>query len=518
MVIGRGVTYCVLIVCSVFPHSEGNFTDHPSNASIIAGGNATFDCHFTGDSPPLWDIFKDGVRLHMLNDASNQPPFYYPHVQMSPAVINVHAPGRNANETCYRCRINRLGEEDVVSNMACLIIYGPPQSPPDLTVLNRTYSSVSFSWGEPWSHSPITHYQLQILRSGSVVDMATRQVSESREHTFSNLVENTQYAVTVAAVGGSLTGETTQLMFTTAMPERPSPPTDVRAIIRIVATPQIIIRWNAPVLTATQSPITQYTISYKEVSAEDFSTQIHLTSQPDRSFSLPGVSLGKVFTVKVTATNSGGESNASSTCNISATYLQSVEVTPIFNALNVTCTFAETSTELQCRIRLTDATGRVTTQLANTVPNSNPPVASLVVDGLQSGPYMYVVSAVRRTDGTELESFNFTGSAQPRIESDSGTPLTTTQIGIIVGVASGTFVLILCALTIIVASIGFGDSTCKMKFKRDKEKHPNSNTKNDYRSENTGRTGVDNSYSLSGSATRLESGTKISTANTTYDV
>ena len=54
-----------------------------------------------------------------------------------------------------------------------------------------------------------------------------------------------------------------------------------------------------------------------------------------------------------------------------------------------------------------------------------------------------------------------------------GAPLTTTQIGIIVGVASGTFVLILCALTIIVASIGFGDSTCKMKFKRDKEKHAN---------------------------------------------
>ena len=115
-----------------------------------------------------------------------------------------------------------------------------------------------------------------------------------------------------------------------------------------------------------------------------------------------------------------GYSCLPSCLHTAATYLQSVEVTPIFNALNVTCTFAETSTELQCRIRLTDTTGRVTTQLANTVLNSNPLVASLVVDGLQSGPYMYVVSAVRRTDGAELESFNLTGSAQPRIESDSG--------------------------------------------------------------------------------------------------
>ena len=56
------------------------------------------------------------------------------------------------------------------------------------------------------------------------------------------------------------------------------------------------------------------------------SREEHDPSNSDLSTTLPGVILGKTYTVEMTATNSGGESDRTSPCNVCEYYLICVYV------------------------------------------------------------------------------------------------------------------------------------------------------------------------------------------------
>ena len=101
-----------------------NFTIHPVNVSILIGGNASFECGFTGASPPLWNIFPSSGQSFPLTDGTTTYPYYYPSVEMSPAVIEVNGSSDSVNNTCFQCEIRIVGDSDIFSNMACLTVFG----------------------------------------------------------------------------------------------------------------------------------------------------------------------------------------------------------------------------------------------------------------------------------------------------------------------------------------------------------------------------------------------------------
>ena len=91
-----------------------------------------------------------------------------------------------------------------------------------MNVINTTFKSISFSWEEPWSHAPISHYVLLILNSDgtTVVNMATNQTSAVREHTFDNLEENTVHLLRVSAVSENAEGRFLQVQVSTVQSNR----------------------------------------------------------------------------------------------------------------------------------------------------------------------------------------------------------------------------------------------------------------------------------------------------------
>ena len=105
-----------------------NFTLQPVDVNILIGQNASFQCGFTGVSPPLWDVFSsDGQLLSTLSDGKNDHPYSYPSVDKSPAVINVNTSSDSINNTCFQCRINRV-DDDILSDMARLTVFGEPKN------------------------------------------------------------------------------------------------------------------------------------------------------------------------------------------------------------------------------------------------------------------------------------------------------------------------------------------------------------------------------------------------------
>ena len=72
---------------------------------------------------------------------------------------------------------------------------------------------------------------------------------------------------------------------------------------------------QAPVLGVTQSEITEYTLNYKLTNESDYS-QLPVAA-PRTWARVPGVQLGRRYDAFVTATNGGGQSNASETLTLS---------------------------------------------------------------------------------------------------------------------------------------------------------------------------------------------------------
>ena len=95
-------------------------------------------------------------------------------------------------------------------------------APPSVNMIRTTFKSISFSWGEPWSYAPISHYVLRILNldGTTVVDMTTTQASAVREHTFDNLEENTVHFLRVSAVSEAAEGPFIQVQVSTVQSNR----------------------------------------------------------------------------------------------------------------------------------------------------------------------------------------------------------------------------------------------------------------------------------------------------------
>ena len=95
--------------------------------------------------------------------------------------------------------------------------------------------------------------------------------------------------------------------------------TYVRTYVCLSCHQSLLYESQAPVLGVTQSEITEYTLNYKLTNESDYS-QLPVAA-PRTWARVPGVQLGRRYDAFVTATNGGGQSNASETLTLSKQYM-----------------------------------------------------------------------------------------------------------------------------------------------------------------------------------------------------
>ena len=100
----------------------------------------------------------------------------------------------------------------------------------------------------------------------------------------------------------------------------------------------------------------------------------------------------------------------SSAVLLAATYLQSVSFEQTTSGVRVSCEFAVSDQDLQCRVTISSGAGFTLSVTARVEEGSRPPVASVVTSDLPQEMLMFSAVAQRVSDGEAIEDFMATGN------------------------------------------------------------------------------------------------------------
>lgn len=314
-------------------------------------------------------------------------------VNITVALLEVVAtPSRNGS--CYRCGL-LLNPQPIFSEEACLLVIGPP-SAPRVVLFDRTLTSITVEWFEPFTDSahPVLYYEVSL-------DGGETRVfpSSGRMTTFTGLTHSTGYTIRVRANNTIGFGPSGNLTTATVSPLAPPKPIDLasRVEFRSGAVRELLASWKAPSLNTSHTNITGYTFSYKLSTSTTF-TQTNLPANAT-SMAIPGVVTVRTYNIRVAALNDVGPSE-NAELDIVAAYIQKATVTTSPETAVFTCEVAYNDrTDLSCEVSiigLGDHTGPV--------QSGSPPTAVITVGSLRAIRYNAVVRVVDNVHNVRVES------------------------------------------------------------------------------------------------------------------
>lgn len=223
------------------------------------------------------------------------------------------------NGVSYDYRVYSLNAVDYseYSDVVTAKPYKAPDAPNDINAEATTNGSVAVSWKAPTSNGgdDVTSYQVKVYadnegnKGAEITDSVTVNPAvydeASKTHTSSviGLEKGTPYHFGVAAVNKAGAGD--EAVATATTWTNPAVPQEVT--VNPSAKGSVIVEWAAPVFDGG-TPITSYTVSYRQKGTEEWSqlSPVAPTSAKRQSAQINGLTTGETYEVKVAAVNKSG--------------------------------------------------------------------------------------------------------------------------------------------------------------------------------------------------------------------
>ena len=393
--------------------------DPPTNLTVTPLANAVLDLSFTAPANN-GGLAISGYEIERSIDGGATYSTLATNVQTT----TYSDTGLNIGDTYYY-RVLALNAQgaSTPSGVASGVAGDIPDAVADLTAQAVPGNQILLTWSIPNENAyPLTQYDLYVSENGGAA-VKTTIIPPNNTYTLINLNAGSVYDVTVTSsnqLGTSGTSNTA----TATSGDIPTVPTNLSATV--VPGGQIDLSWNA-----STSP--GYAVTYNlEISTDGGATWTTEATQSGTTYSDTGLTNGNTYYYRVSATNTLGTSNASTTVNAKAGDIPdapaSVSVAPLSaTELSVGWTvpndngYTLTGYDLERSLDNTNWTSVATNLQLNTYSDS----------GLtQSTTYYYRVTA---TNALGTSAYSNSGSGQTfgvpnPVNTLALTPQSTTQI------------------------------------------------------------------------------------------
>lgn len=395
-------------------------TNNPNDEHKKPGDVATFICPFKGDTQPTWiRSDKDGTTRGIYNPrqvventytVTYGDPTGDPLNGVAVATLTIVAVVE-LNESQYHCYLNNAEVPQPTSAKATLFVYGAP-NPPKFDMIPG-YNYLLVDWYAPWLPTAVSgivllNYELELqAEDGTVIETATESADSALKHTFHDVMSNTSYKVRMRAKNSIGLSEWSALTEkTTPLPEAPGKPFNLKTSVNINGgTPAISVSWEDPDRNLfEQPPITVYTLYYKKGEEEEVS--LAGSSTPA---SVPSPELGVEYTVTVSATNDGGESEKSDEIKTTVKYLISAAVEVVDQKLNITCSVEITDVSVKCSVTAVEKDPMTNFKKEEDMMTGATQSEVNFMMAIAPGTYDVTIQIVN-DDSAPLEDFKFTKS------------------------------------------------------------------------------------------------------------
>ncbi|EDV21986.1 uncharacterized protein TRIADDRAFT_59528 [Trichoplax adhaerens] len=270
-------------------------------------GKTTLLCRASGSPRPLIYWSKDNINITR---------------QVNPSITitskNLSSIAILSNLTIYGLNRSNFGNYNAAHRRIIqLQEISFPSFPRSVTVRSTTTHSLTISWSSPINQGGgiIQMYRIAYYRKNL---RKQYQYTPSSQITLNNLVDNTDYIVEVSASNEAGYGKSATMIFRTAKPGLPSPPTNIE--IRLLSKDSFLINWQTAIDNGGV-PIISYIISYKLHSSRYNWSEFYVPSY-ERSHTIYNLPFGGQYDVRMFTYTKAGRSSPTRTWNVTLSQAQ----------------------------------------------------------------------------------------------------------------------------------------------------------------------------------------------------
>ena len=275
----------------------------PTN--VLASGNA--ELTVTWDAPNDGGSAITGYTVQWKSGTQS-----YNTTRQATVTTTTHTIGSLTNDTTYTLRVKATNAN---GDSGWTEITGTPVSGPSVGtvtsgMITKTSAVITVTISNPDTNSQTVNLQYKRNADTNWTSGGTRStVSAEVTFTLSSLTGNTDYDLRASLDSNFASGVVTATFKTS--PVKPAPPTGVD--ITTEGNGELTVGWTAPTENGG-SDITGYKVQWKSGAQSFGSSRQHTTADgAATSYTIPSLTNGTLYTVRVLAVNSVGDSAASNT-------------------------------------------------------------------------------------------------------------------------------------------------------------------------------------------------------------
>jgi YVTN family beta-propeller protein len=286
---------------SYFTIPDGSSGNTKITASSFDGfsGNVSFSA-----SPPS------------LTTSFNPPSVMIPSGGSVSSLLTVSVPS-SVSSGEYTVTVTGTNGSLTRSTYVSVLVYTvPPSAPQSLSATTVSASQINLIWSAPSDNgsSAITGYKIErSTDTGSIWNTIVSNTGSTATTYFdAKLIHSATYTYRVSAINSVGTSSPSNTASATTLNAVPTPPTGLSATV--VSTSQINLGWNSPSDNGG-TPVTSYMLERSTNDGSTWNTIVSNTDSTGTTYSDTGLSPNTTYTYRVSAINSVGTSNPSSTAS-----------------------------------------------------------------------------------------------------------------------------------------------------------------------------------------------------------